>query len=693
MERVDYHLERLLPSVQLLFEVKLFTQEELQSFMHKRRTYETSLISRGVSAATYLDYIQLEENFERLTSLKLSRSPREGSQKDVITLKDRSKIRRFQEKHLISIWQRFITKLGRNDPLIYARYLQWLQSKKMKRVYSEVAAQSLSLHTSFIYLWIQVADWELNSNLDASAARSTLLRGIRLNSVTIDSSKRNAVVLKREGRRRKRQRKMRDADGNEELVSDSDSDGEDVAEQQKSSNLSSTAPSTSSSPLVLPETLPSTQLQLVDLWLAYLRMELVFLERLRRRWAVLGIRGGTVREVNAKGAAQEASEKKGQDEDEDEQEDKGAQDKIRPSRQEDEADRETRTAIESSAPTQILSGALLLRIVSSALGLSISSSAAQSVSSSPSLPGNVRFIFLAEALDIIAHFPFANHSDQDSEDDDGAQLRSDLIESIQSIIAPIKSSSPTSLSIVTLLYHQTLLSLSVTDKENRRDREMNKIDPEESAKLEREKLETASRLSFGQDPRKSSLKALQAGSALSEEEIGMDYDCLDVVEEEVAKTKSLSQLHEWKNLIRTENYLCRSLSQNIKTYLTRRPKQSNKITTESKIHFAQYVKTLLNSLRSNCTEELLLKALLTIWTQLEPLKDPLIPYISAHSDMIYADHDTRRMVQVLKIMCQLRHNDDVEEEELLHGAIMIYGQSFPKSKCRAMFDNKVKAMG
>lgn len=66
MERVSYHLERLLPSLQLLQQHDIFTSQELNHLTNQRRSKETNLIRRKVEAVDYLEYAQWESQVEDL---------------------------------------------------------------------------------------------------------------------------------------------------------------------------------------------------------------------------------------------------------------------------------------------------------------------------------------------------------------------------------------------------------------------------------------------------------------------------------------------------------------------------------------------------------------------------------------------------------------------------------------------------
>ncbi|PWN27799.1 hypothetical protein BDZ90DRAFT_232186 [Jaminaea rosea] len=523
MDRVDYHLERLLPSLQLLTHLHLFTHLELQSLTQKRRNHELHLISKNVSLPHYLEYIALEEDIEKLTSLRVARSGKDEQGNEVVTLKDRNKLRRFQERQLLSVWQRMVTKLGPRDPAVFQRYLTWLQARKMRRVYSQIAAQALSLHPSSVPLWICVADWELNANLDASAARLTLLRAIRLNTVTQSDAKRRAARKEKEGRRRKRARRVARGQDGSDSDDDEEADSEDEDEQQSDVEGDIDAqPSTSMVPLTLPAAITPSSRDLLTLWLAYFRMECVFLERLRRRWALLGIAGGDA----AKSVVDEAQKESSIEQEDGNSEDEAAASaRPAPSLSAERSDAQASAANESAkatAPTKILSGALPLAIFSAALNpagpLSTSSS------STPSLPHNLKLVYALLVLRLLLSFPFETRNNAD-----GESLRSSLL---SSILATLDSLAATAASSRTAdLVRRITLSISAArfaayrrlvaeDEESR---------PQEDVdKRRNEELSAAARLAVHGERGEEQVQELLSASVPEEDEDDVEKPAQDV---------------------------------------------------------------------------------------------------------------------------------------------------------------------
>lgn len=492
MDRVQYQLERLLPSLQLLAALDLFSRPELQALTQQRRHYETNLITADVGISHYLDYAKFEEDFERLTSLRVSRAGKDERGNERVVLKDRNKLKRFQERHLISIWQRMVSKLGPKQSDVFVLYLKWLHGRKMRRVYSEVAAQGLSLHPANTDLWIMVADWELNDNLDASAARLTLLRAIRLNStMTNADAKRKMANRKASARRRKRARKLSERAGGEDA-----SDNSDEGSGEESDVDDTSAPeSSTTSTLSTPERLTSNELGALNLWINYFRMECIFLERLRRRWAVLGIAGAT------NGGAENSPGLRGSSPSTDDLDADGDQggnarsselEKVQGG-DDTQAKQENQSA-QATAPSKVLSGALLHTILSSALNLQRfkPEGSDSSSGSSPALPEHLHILFLCLILRWLGEFCF---QDRDS-------IRHSILDGIFAQIEPIlrrdaaDGDARTASVLLADAWRPTLLARRAA-VEKLEDDEDEGCPQEEVEKRSSERLRRAARLEFG----------------------------------------------------------------------------------------------------------------------------------------------------------------------------------------------------
>ncbi|WFC94312.1 U3 snoRNP protein [Malassezia brasiliensis] len=269
MERVQYSLERSLPQLRLLDEQKLLSKDELRSITSQRQAFEARLIRRKADKADFEQYLALEHDLNSLIQLRARARVREASksaQKDDPEYKKQLLPRNFFAKQAasysavcIGIFERMVRKF-RYDVDAWEQYIAWARSHKMRVVAGRVYARALSLHPSHVPLWISAADHELNGNADTTAARALLQRGLRMNQLVDEDAQlaRDAQEYppaKLHKARHGSARATRDAGALRWVLTDYEKD-------------------------------------VLRLWVEYFRMELVFIERLRRRWRVLGLDSG-----------------------------------------------------------------------------------------------------------------------------------------------------------------------------------------------------------------------------------------------------------------------------------------------------------------------------------------------------------------------------------------------------------------
>ena len=257
MERVQYSLERSLPQLQLLDREGLLSKEELRSVTSQRSGFEARLVRRRAEKQDFLLYLDFEENLNKLVVLRARQRERDAHAY-AKEHGDRSKLlpRHFFSRQAasysatcISIYERLVRKL-RWDVDSWERYLNWAKTHKMRVVTGRVYARAVALHPKVVSLWLQGADYELNDNADTTTARSLLQRALRMNTL--------------------------------------DSDAVDARESKLQKTSSGAARATGS----ISWAPTDYERDVLRLWVEYFRMELVFIERLRRRWKVLGLEAG-----------------------------------------------------------------------------------------------------------------------------------------------------------------------------------------------------------------------------------------------------------------------------------------------------------------------------------------------------------------------------------------------------------------
>ncbi|PWN51725.1 hypothetical protein IE53DRAFT_385906 [Violaceomyces palustris] len=261
MERVQYQLERSIPQLQLLDENKVFSKDELRSITSQRQSHESRLIRRQPEKLDYVRYIDFEDNLSILIGVKAHRL--ELNHKFI---RDNASA---HTAHIVSIFERLVTKF-KYDVDCWERYIQWANRRKMRVVVGRVYARALSLHPAHVPLWLSAASHELNANSSPTAARTLLQRALRINALPWKKPTTTTAGSKRKAQ--------------------DDGQPDDKKLRLEGSSLSQSSPAeipTSGPPSLK---LSVRERDLLRLWVEYFRMELVFIERLRRRWMVLGIR-------------------------------------------------------------------------------------------------------------------------------------------------------------------------------------------------------------------------------------------------------------------------------------------------------------------------------------------------------------------------------------------------------------------
>lgn len=261
MERVQYQLERSIPQLQLLDEHAVFTKEQLRSITTQRQTFEARLLRRGPEKIDFLRYAQFERNLADLINVKANRIglPRSFHRDNAAA----------HTGHIVAIYERMVLKF-KYDVDAWQQYIAFAKSRKMRVVTGRVYARALALHPNNVPLWLAAAAHELNDNASTTAARSLLQRALRLNRLPWKRSEVDSASS---------------ANG-KRTAADSAPDSSKRVRTDSSSAQNGNGAS-DSGPAALK--VSDREADLLRLWVEYIRMELVFIERLRRRWLVLGL--------------------------------------------------------------------------------------------------------------------------------------------------------------------------------------------------------------------------------------------------------------------------------------------------------------------------------------------------------------------------------------------------------------------
>lgn len=265
MERVQYQLERSVPQLQLLDENGVFTKEQLRSITTQRQTFEGRLLRRGPDKNDFLRYAEFERNLADLINVKANRIglPRSFHRDNAAS----------HTGHIVAIYERLVLKF-KYDVDAWQRYIAFAKSRKMRVVTGRVYARALALHPNNVPLWLAAAAYELNDNSSTTAARSLLQRALRLSRLPWKQSTVNGSASV--GSKRSSNGEASDSNKRPRHTT-----SDTAALAQMSTTGAQSGPATLK--------LSSREADLLRLWVEYIRMELVFIERLRRRWLVLGL--------------------------------------------------------------------------------------------------------------------------------------------------------------------------------------------------------------------------------------------------------------------------------------------------------------------------------------------------------------------------------------------------------------------
>eukprot|EP00941_MAST-03F_sp_MAST-3F-sp1_P002139 g2139.t1 len=163
-------LEQMVPELEDLQELGIFTSHEIKSIVKQRRKFEYLLKNRTTVKSSYLKYIKYEIDIE---SLRQKRKKRLGLRKS--SLSDHSGKRRIHH-----IFQRLVRRFP-DDPKLWMQYASFCQRVNARKVLGTVTAKALQRHPRVDGLWILAASSEFNAG-NVVASRTLLQRALRVNA-------------------------------------------------------------------------------------------------------------------------------------------------------------------------------------------------------------------------------------------------------------------------------------------------------------------------------------------------------------------------------------------------------------------------------------------------------------------------------------------------------------------------------
>ncbi|KAL3678909.1 hypothetical protein R1sor_021865 [Riccia sorocarpa] len=173
-DTVHFHLERMLPELDDLEKRGLFERHEIREIVRKRRDFEYLLKRPFPIKGDFIRYIEFEQNLESLRKLRKGALIR-----DLKGVKWKASLSDYASStHIMHIYDRAVKKF-KGDTDMWLQYLEYCKAEAPRR-FQKVATRCLQLHPNVAGLWIYAAAWEFEHNLNITAARALMQRGLRM---------------------------------------------------------------------------------------------------------------------------------------------------------------------------------------------------------------------------------------------------------------------------------------------------------------------------------------------------------------------------------------------------------------------------------------------------------------------------------------------------------------------------------
>ncbi|CAB4011640.1 U3 small nucleolar RNA-associated 6 homolog [Paramuricea clavata] len=170
-EYVFQNVEGMLPELEEMERLELFTKDEIKCIVKRRTAFEYKLQKRIVQEADFLRYIQYELN---LDLLRKRRKKQHAIQQKILP----GEAVFIKRLHLL--FQSALKKFS-SDVKLWLQYIEFCKQVGSITALGRVVGRMLQAHPNNTSLWITAAKYEFEDRNNIKTARTLLQRALRLN--------------------------------------------------------------------------------------------------------------------------------------------------------------------------------------------------------------------------------------------------------------------------------------------------------------------------------------------------------------------------------------------------------------------------------------------------------------------------------------------------------------------------------
>ncbi|XP_028395280.1 U3 small nucleolar RNA-associated protein 6 homolog [Dendronephthya gigantea] len=171
-EYVFQNVEGMLPELEEMERLELFTKDEIKCIVKRRTAFEYKLQKRIVQEADFLRYIQYELN---LDLLRKRRKKKCGIQEKILP----GEAVFIRKMHFL--FQSAVKKFS-SDVKLWLQYIEFCKQAGSGQALGRVVGRMLQAHPNNTSLWITAAKYEFEERNNIKSSRILLQRALRLNS-------------------------------------------------------------------------------------------------------------------------------------------------------------------------------------------------------------------------------------------------------------------------------------------------------------------------------------------------------------------------------------------------------------------------------------------------------------------------------------------------------------------------------